>query len=52
MSTAPVSQNVTSLFGAQSTTPSTPKDRGVGSDKEAFLKLLVAQTSQQDPMAP
>ncbi len=52
MSTAPVSQNVTSLFGAQSTTPSTTKDRGVGSDKEAFLKLLVAQTSQQDPMAP
>jgi flagellar basal-body rod modification protein FlgD len=52
MSTSPISQNVTSLFGAQATSPSATKDRGVGSDKEAFLKLLVAQTSQQDPMAP
>ena len=28
------------------------QDRGVNTDKEAFLKLLVAQVSQQDPMSP
>ena len=27
-------------------------DRGVNTDKEAFLKLLVAQVSQQDPLSP
>jgi flagellar basal-body rod modification protein FlgD len=27
-------------------------DNGVNADKEAFLKLLVAQVSQQDPMSP
>ena len=29
-----------------------PAERGVNSDKEAFLKLLVAQVSQQDPLSP
>ena len=27
-------------------------DRGVNTDKEAFLKLLVAQVKQQDPLSP
>jgi flagellar basal-body rod modification protein FlgD len=35
-------------------TPSTgePQDRGVNTDKEAFLKLLVAQVGNQDPLSP
>jgi len=29
-----------------------PQDNGVNADKEAFLKLFVAQVSNQDPLSP
>ena len=41
---------LSSLGNTQSSGSST--DRGVNTDKEAFLKLLVAQVSQQDPLSP
>lgn len=45
--------NLLSSLGAAST-PSAAgeQDRGVNTDKEAFLKLLVAQVGQQDPLSP
>jgi flagellar basal-body rod modification protein FlgD len=51
MSTTSTNTPVSGLFAA-SNNNSTTKDKSVNSDKEAFLKLLIAQTSQQDPMAP
>ena len=42
---------LSSLSGAQGPTAG-DTDRGVNTDKEAFLKLLVAQVSNQDPLAP
>jgi flagellar basal-body rod modification protein FlgD len=44
----------TGLLSALNGTPASPEsiDRGANTDKEAFLKLLVAQVSQQDPMSP
>jgi flagellar basal-body rod modification protein FlgD len=46
--------NLASLAGGNAASNATgePQDRGVNTDKEAFLKLLVAQVSQQDPMSP
>jgi flagellar basal-body rod modification protein FlgD len=45
--------NLASLGAAGAATPTDEvQDRGVNTDKEAFLKLLVAQVSQQDPMSP
>ncbi len=41
-----------SSLGAAPTSSEGVADRGVTTDKEAFLKLLVAQVSQQDPMSP
>ncbi len=43
-----ISANSVANTGASSS----PQDQGVNADKEAFLKLLVAQVSNQDPMAP
>ena len=43
---------LSSLGSTQSSTGTSPTDRGANTDKEAFLKLLVAQVSQQDPMSP
>ena len=44
----------TGLLSALNGTPTGPDsmDRGANTDKEAFLKLLVAQVSQQDPLSP
>jgi flagellar basal-body rod modification protein FlgD len=41
-----------SSIGAPATSGESGADRGVNTDKEAFLKLLVAQVSQQDPLSP
>lgn len=41
-----------SSVGASGATTAGGADRGVNTDKEAFLKLLVAQVSQQDPLSP
>ena len=41
-----------SSIGASPNPASGGQDRGVNTDKEAFLKLLVAQVSQQDPLSP
>jgi flagellar basal-body rod modification protein FlgD len=43
---------LSSLGSTQSSTGTSATDRGANTDKEAFLKLLVAQVSQQDPMSP
>ena len=43
-----ISANAVSNNGAGAS----PTDKGVNTDKEAFLKLLVAQVSNQDPMSP
>jgi flagellar basal-body rod modification protein FlgD len=45
--------NLLSSLGASANpAASGQQDRGVNTDKEAFLKLLVAQVSQQDPLSP
>lgn len=41
-----------SSLGAAPASTGSSTDRGVNTDKEAFLKLLVAQVSQQDPLSP
>jgi flagellar basal-body rod modification protein FlgD len=43
---------LSSLGASNNTAPAGQPDRGVNTDKEAFLKLLVAQVSQQDPLSP
>lgn len=45
--------NLLTSLGASTNTAATGQpDRGVNTDKEAFLKLLVAQVKQQDPLSP
>jgi flagellar basal-body rod modification protein FlgD len=44
--------NILSSLGSTQSGTGTAADRGVNTDKEAFLKLLVAQVSQQDPLSP
>lgn len=45
--------NLLSSLGASNNTAAAGQtDRGVNTDKEAFLKLLVAQVKQQDPLSP
>ena len=41
-----------SSIGAPTSGAESNADRGVNTDKEAFLKLLVAQVKQQDPLSP
>ena len=41
-----------SSLGSTQSSNGSATDRGVNTDKEAFLKLLVAQVSQQDPLSP
>ena len=48
---ADIFSSISSNSVGASTAMNTP-DNGVNTDKEAFLKLLVAQVSQQDPMSP
>ena len=49
MSTDILSSISSNAVGAQG---GAPVDNGVNTDKEAFLKLLVAQVSNQDPLSP
>ena len=44
--------NLLSSLGSTQGASAGSNDRGVNTDKEAFLKLLVAQVSQQDPLSP
>jgi flagellar basal-body rod modification protein FlgD len=46
----PSTNPITDFIGYTPTTPSTPSANGLG--KDTFLKLLVAQMRQQNPMDP
>src|SRR5438094_579914 len=52
-STTAVSPSATSAATAQTSTPQTRQDRGVGSLKSAdFFKIMITELQQQDPMQP
>jgi len=43
---------LSTLGASNNAATSAPEGRGANTDKEAFLKLLVAQVKQQDPLSP